>query len=185
MTALDTDGDGKLAAAEIANAPKSLLTLDKNGDGMISADELHPQGMAGPRDGGQPPADDLVATLMAFDKNGDGQLTKDEVPERMQGVFARGDSNGDGVLTTEESTKMVAVQQTAARQGGPGGPMQGPPVDPLTQALDADRDGTISKEEIGNASKALISLDKNRDGMLTADELRPAFGPGGPPRDRR
>ncbi len=41
------------------------------------------------------------------------------------------------------------------------------------QALDADRDGTLSAEEISAASDALQSLDKNDDGKLTEDELRP------------
>jgi Ca2+-binding EF-hand superfamily protein len=44
-------------------------------------------------------------------------------------------------------------------------------------AIDADHDGTISAAEIANAPAALQALDKNADGQLTADELRPAFGP--------
>jgi Ca2+-binding EF-hand superfamily protein len=48
---------------------------------------------------------------------------------------------------------------------------------PLVAAIDADHDGTISAAEIANAPAALQALDKNADGQLTADELRPAFGP--------
>ena len=59
------------------------------------------------------------------------------------------------------------------RAGGPGG--QGARVmPPLVKALDADADGVISAEEIENASEALKTLDKNDDGQLTPDELRPA-----------
>ncbi len=66
------------------------------------------------------------------------------------------------------------------RGGGPGG--QGLiRMMPLMIALDIDKDGTISKEEIENAVVALRTLDKNQDGKLTEDELRPAgIGPGGP-----
>jgi Ca2+-binding EF-hand superfamily protein len=48
-------------------------------------------------------------------------------------------------------------------------------------ALDVDKDGQLSAKEIKNASAALLKLDKNEDGKLTPDELRPQFaGPGGP-----
>lgn len=74
------------------------------------------------------------------------------------------------------------------RPGGPGGPGGfggGRPVFPLMQALDADSDGVISQKEIENSVAALTALDKNKDGKLTDDELRPNFGGpgGGPPRE--
>ena len=50
---------------------------------------------------------------------------------------------------------------------------------PLYVALDANQDGEIDAEEIANASKSLASLDKNADGKLTEDELRPPFAGGG------
>jgi EF hand domain-containing protein len=63
-----------------------------------------------------------------------------------------------------------------------GGPPQGPPrrgrmgrpPNPLMEALDTNHDGTLSAEEIANASASLKKLDKNGDGKLTPDELRPA-----------
>ena len=48
-----------------------------------------------------------------------------------------------------------------------------PPPPPLIQALDANHDGIIDATEIQNASAALLTLDKNKDGQLTMDELRP------------
>jgi len=42
LVALDTIHDGQLSADEIANASASLLTLDKNGDGILTHDELCP-----------------------------------------------------------------------------------------------------------------------------------------------
>ena len=49
IAVLDLDKDGILSAAEIEAASDSLLTLDKNEDGVISQKELHP---------GKPPAKD-------------------------------------------------------------------------------------------------------------------------------
>jgi Ca2+-binding EF-hand superfamily protein len=68
--------------------------------------------------------------------------------------------------------------------GPPGGPEgRGPGrgfIPPLMAALDADKDGEISAKEIDGAVKALKKLDKNEDGRLTNEELRPPMGgPGG------
>jgi len=49
-------------------------------------------------------------------------------------------------------------------------------INPLVQALDTDKDGEISADEIAKASVALKTLDKNGDGKLSGDELRPAPG---------
>jgi len=48
----------------------------------------------------------------------------------------------------------------------------------LALALDADRDGVITASELRAAPSALRSLDANGDGRLTAEELRPAFNAG-------
>jgi hypothetical protein len=63
---------------------------------------------------------------------------------------------------------------------GPDGPR--PPVPPLIGALDANHDGVIDDTEITNASAALKKLDKNNDGRLTMEELRPPRPL--PPQDR-
>ena len=60
LAALDTNKDGVIDADEIAKSAESLKTLDKNGDGKLTEDELHPprpEGQGGPggkggKDGG-------------------------------------------------------------------------------------------------------------------------------------
>lgn len=73
----------------------------------------------------------------------------------------------------------IALCPAQEHERGPGGD-RGPRggfrfVSPLVAALDTNRDGTISADEIRNASKTLIALDKNSDGQLTEEELRPQF----------
>ncbi len=199
--ALDSDKDGVISAAEIANAGTALKSLDRNGDGKLTQDEVRPRmgGRGGPGGRGgrekgaktQPPsADEMVQTLMAFDKNGDGQLTRDELPERMHGLFDRADADKNGILTVEEIRKaaQAATAQSAggSREGRGEGRGEGrrgnPPsfmrLDPILAALDTNDDGELSSEEIAAAPTILKKLDTNGDGQLSAEEVRLNFGPG-------
>jgi hypothetical protein len=59
IAALDANKDGVIDATELANATAALLTLDKNGDGQLTRDELmgdrgEGQGPRGPRGPGGP-----------------------------------------------------------------------------------------------------------------------------------
>ena len=76
-------------------------------------------------------------------------------------------------------------------RGGPGGRPNFMLMLPIFITLDVNKDGELSKEEIENATVALQKLDKDKNGKLTEDELRPDFGgfgrrdgdrrgPGGP-----
>ena len=49
----------------------------------------------------------------------------------------------------------------------------GAAANPLMRALDTDGDGTLSAKEIRAAAKALKTLDLNKDGELSPDELGP------------
>ena len=53
---------------------------------------------------------------------------------------------------------------------------------PIVLALDANHDRVIDSNEIANASSALLTLDKNGDGKLTADEYLPPV-PADAPKD--
>jgi hypothetical protein len=79
--------------------------------------------------------DDIVERVMAFDKNKDGKVTRDELPERMQGLIARGDTNNDGALDRDEIRKLASAPVGPGPGGfgvggfragpGPGGPAAG------------------------------------------------------------
>jgi len=168
LQTLDADHDGTLSAHEIAAASAALRTLDRNGDGELTPDELEP-----PRtDAGASP-EQLVTQLMSFDRNGDGVLTPEELPERMRSIFTRADKNKDGKLTPDE------IRQMAMRTGSPNGHESGPRTasgmmrqDPILNALDTDHDGVISTAEIKAASTSLLTLDADHDGAIAPQEMR-------------
>jgi hypothetical protein len=83
-----------------------------------------------------------------------------------------------GIISVTALAQDGAGKKPEGGPGAPGGPGNRP-VPPLIAALDANHDGVIDADEIANASKALKSLDKNGDGKLTQDEIRPR-PPGGP-----
>ena len=63
-------------------------------------------------------------------------------------------------------------------EGGPGGFGGGRGFrmpNPLLAALDKDKDGVLSAEEIEHATAALKTLDKNNDGKLSHAELLEGF----------
>lgn len=101
------------------------------------------------------------------------------------------------VLALSASALIVNAQDAGGPSGGPpgrqGGPGNGPegmhgrrmpPPSLLMEALDTNHDGIIDSNEIANASAALKKLDKNGDGKLTPDELRPQRRPRGEGQDR-
>lgn len=47
----------------------------------------------------------------------------------------------------------------------------GPPVDPVSNALDRDHDGELSRYELRRAARVLKRLDRNRDGELSGEEI--------------
>ena len=151
-------------------------------------------GGEGRREGGEGDPDsnmveDTVKTLMAFDANGDGKLSRAEVPERLQGIFDRGDTNQDGFLTPDEIRKVAAAQagpggpgERAGREGGrgegPRGDMNFIRMDPILAAVDTNGDGVLSADEIRKAPEALRKLDKDGDGKVSREEAMPAGGRG-------
>lgn len=75
------------------------------------------------------------------------------------------------------SSLLFAQQPPAPEEGGrPGRPGRGPRsgmMPPVMVALDIDKNGSLSANELESASASLKTLDANNDGQLTADELRP------------
>lgn len=126
------------------------------------------------------------------------------VPGLARTTLSAGNSKKDQPMKTTTTSLLVALtlgaslwniaaqdqeqpqrrERPARHEGGPGAEGRRP-LPPLMAALDANGDGVIDAKEISGAVAALLKLDKNADGQLTVDELRPARpegdrGPGRP-----
>jgi len=66
-------------------------------------------------------------------------------------------------------TAMVSFAQDAGGKGKEGKH----PMSPVFTALDENADAVIDSKEIADAPQNLKKLDKNNDGKLTSDEIRP------------
>ncbi|MDB6122353.1 MAG: h [Pedosphaera sp.] len=134
------------------------------------------QGGPGSEEKGHRPPPPIIATL---DANHDGVISADEIANAATALKSL-DKNGDGQLTADE-LRPQAPPPGAPQGGQP--PHEPPtnadgnhpqrPVPPLIAALDANSNGTISADEIANAAASLLKLDKNNDGKLSREELRP------------
>ena len=103
---LDANGDRRLSEAELADAPRLLEKLDRDGDGAISIDELAPDRPGngnGPNPKAGRPRFDLVAgVLKRFDTDDDGKISKEEAPEAIKRRFSRIDRDRNDVLDKGE-----------------------------------------------------------------------------------
>ena len=68
-------------------------------------------------------------------------------------------------------TALALCGAVAFAQGGFGGRGGGMRMNPLMKAIDKDGNGELSAAEIAGAAAALKTLDKNKDGKLSKDEL--------------
>ena len=133
------------------------------------------------------------AMLKKFDKNGDGKLDEDERPSREemqeffrsqlgggQGGRSGGDQGGPGQGRpgAGEPGQGRPGQGGGFSERGQGGRGGSRPPNPVMEALDKNKDGTLSTEELKNAAKALATLDKNKDGKIDQEEMRPQFDRG-------
>lgn len=145
------DGMDNAVSAKYAAYPDRVFLIDKNG-------RLAVAGTRGPR-GFEPALDDVTDWL-------ETRFGKRKTPD---------DAND---AENSQRPRRFRPGPDGERPGR--GRLNRGARNPLINALDADGDGVISAAEIENAPTALKALDRNKDGKLTRDEIRPS----GRPRER-
>ncbi len=116
------------------------------------------------------------ATLVALNKLTGETVWKSKVPDSP--------APGTAVAAAGPGTEPGSPGGAPGGRGGPGG--GGGPPDmmqslPVLAALDADGNKEVSADEMRAAATALGKLDKNQDGKLVEEEIRPTFGSRGGP----
>ncbi|RUB28888.1 hypothetical protein IPC1432_21850 [Pseudomonas aeruginosa] len=103
----DTDHDGALSVEEArAAAPAAFRAIDRDGNGIVDADEISANIVAEAGPGIVIPAVTLTAvtkgTLEQWDGNHDGKVTEQEYSNAAVAMLLLADSDGDRRVTREE-----------------------------------------------------------------------------------
>jgi uncharacterized protein YuzE len=160
LSAIDVNHDGRIDAAELANAPARLKTLDKNTDGKLTRDEAGlPPGFgrpAGPGRGGR----------------GEGGRGGGE-PGRGGDAGRAGDAGGGDRNFEVPIPGPTAAELLAA-----------------LLAFDKNKDGKLTKAEVPERQQGIFDRgDADKNGVLDAAELQKltteqAAAPPAPPMQR-
>ncbi len=102
-----------------------------------------------------------------FDENKDGKLSRDEVQKGIDKMFTDIDTNKDGTISQEEMRAHHKAMHDKMRSQ----------MQERWKAADKDGDGALSRAEVDAAKMPMLSrdfdkLDADKDGKLTADEMR-------------
>merc|ERR1719324_1974102 len=130
--AIDTDGDGKVSADEMAQAaasgklpPKEVAKMDLDGDGKLSPEELEK---------GASDAEMKAAAAAPKEKMKKAMKGKFKSPKEAMKTM---DADGDGKISKEEMEKGLQDQGISPRD-----------ADKMVKDLDKDGDGKVSDEEM-------------------------------------
>ncbi len=155
-------GQGFNNQGRMHHPPHPVMTvLDADRDHTISAAEI-----AG-----------ATKALLTLDKNKDGKLSQDEMrpqrPNRRQGGMQRGNNQSQQGGNNYQGQQGQQGQRGQQGQQGMRNNRRRPPKLPALTAMDTDGNNELSAAELANAPNSLLTLEKNKDGKLSHDEIRP------------
>jgi Ca2+-binding EF-hand superfamily protein len=131
----DTDRDGRLSLREIQALPGLVNELDRNGDGVISPDEIPHSYMLraeqgaggggadpysafeslGMNNGPRPPLGRGPVWFQRMDRNRDGDVSRNEFLGSDE-LFRRIDTNGDGLISLDEALRFEAGRKKGGQE---------------------------------------------------------------------
>lgn len=164
---LDRDEDGKLTDAEV----QAYLTLQDKGRQFSTSFYVQEQGrnwfqiLDSNRDGRLSPRElqNAWTRLSSYDKNNDGVIDANELPLQFRVVF------------NPAGNQQFVVAGGGMAFGGPTRNTFYPPQAPLWfRKMDRNGDGDVSRSEFLGPREDFERLDRNRDGLLDADEAAAA-----------
>lgn len=113
------------------------------------------------------------------DANNDGRVTLDEGRSWLQARFVEADADRDGGVTIDELVAFMQARRPAGRPAA-SDEMQTRMREGLTRGfrfVDANGDGRVSMAELTPVAEAMFrAADRNADGALTREEVRPQRG---------
>jgi Ca2+-binding EF-hand superfamily protein len=143
---MDTDHDGVITRAEWRGSDQAFRRLDKNNDGVLSGDEIWDQASE----------TDLERQFHRADRDGDGVLERGEWWGDA-GTFDRIDQNRDERLSLSEFLG-EQDRRSATRDRG------------SFASLDLNGNGVITQNEWPGRPEEFVALDADRDGVISRSE---------------
>jgi Ca2+-binding EF-hand superfamily protein len=167
---IDRDGDGKVYLKELlefaerqaaAARCRLVVTTSDQGRAIFGILDLDRDRRLGAREVMR-----TVDRVMSWDGDGDGRVSPDEIPYHFRVTIARSGLPGltGEVVAAPAARSMVAIQSNGASAGPD-----------WFQKMDRNHDGDVSRREFLGTRDQFDRLDRDKDGLIDADEARAAL----------